>query len=105
VKFSTHTQSLVYLGELTCLQLPMLLNLYDGFLLFHEMIDVNGVLFSQGYVAHPKACHLHASEVLRDEWLNSSTAFKERRIKYEREIAQFLIHADRPIDFPAEQLG
>jgi hypothetical protein len=92
MRFSRHNQSLVYLGELDLIHTPLILSLYDGFLLFHQEIEVDGVMYSQGYITLPKACFLHASEILKQEWDNSSVIFKERRIKYERELAVYLIN-------------
>jgi hypothetical protein len=96
MKFSTHTQSLVYLGTLDCLQTPLLLNLFDGFLLFHQSISVGSRIIDEGYVTFPRACYLHASEILKSEWESAGNAYKERRIKYEREVARYLIEYRHP---------
>lgn len=97
MKFSMSTQNLVYLGKLDCLQTPLLLNLFDGFLLFHQSITVGSRITDEGYVTFPRACYLHASEILKTEWDNAGNAYKERRIKYEREVAQYLIEYSNPL--------
>lgn len=91
MQYGTHTQSLVYMGRLDMMQTPLILNLYHDYLLFHQMIAVDGLMQSEGYICYPAGCYLHASEILRAEWENSSASWKEKRIKSLREIGEYLL--------------